>query len=130
MSWKTFKIELDGHDAFVATAASRAKARVEAFHSYREHHQAETFGAFVRRVRITVCETPANDGYDYVRRNYGVDPKVGQRVTLINEGRSSGQSGFVIYPGRSTASVHVVIDGRDFAVRVHPSNVELESKEP
>lgn len=130
MTWKTFKIELAGHEAYVATAASRAKARVQAFHSYREQYQCEKFGSFMRRIRITICETPQNDGYDYVRRNYGVDPKVGQRVTLINEGGSSGQSGFVIYPGLSTASVHVVIDGRDFAVRVHPMNVDLGDVTP
>ena len=130
MTWKAYKVELDGHEAYVGTAASRAKMRVNAFHSYREMYQCEKFGSFMRRIRITVCETPANDGYGYVRRNYGVDPKVGQRVTLINEGSSSGQGGFVIYPGRSTASVHVVIDGRDFAVRVHPTNVDLGVAEP
>lgn len=125
MTWRTYKIQLDGHDPYVMSAPSRSKARYHSFGSYREHYNGETFSNFMRRCRVTVCPTPANDGYDYVRRNYGVDPQVGQRASLINEGPSTGQAGVVIYPGPSTASVHVVIDGRDFPVRVHPMNVQL-----
>ncbi len=124
-TWRTFKVEVDGHDPFITSAPSRAKARLGSFDNYRELWPATRFGEFMRICRITVCPVPANDGYDYVRRNYGVDPKVGQRAALVNEGPSSGKAGVVIYPGLSTASVHIVLDGDDHPVRVHPMNVAL-----
>lgn len=124
MTWATYSITVDGHPPFVLGAASRGKALASAFASYTEHYRCK-FGEFLRICRVRRCEVPENDGYDYVRRVYDVHPTVGQRVTLINENSSTGEQGVVVYPGKSTASVHVVIDGRDFAVRVHPSNVQL-----
>jgi hypothetical protein len=125
MTWRCFEITVAGHEPFVMAGMTHGKVRAAAFDSYRECRYGAKFSDFMRLCKVRVCETPANDGYDYVRRNYGVDPKVGQRVELVNEGRTDSErvAGVVVYPGLSTASVHVVVDGRDFAVRVHPTNV-------
>lgn len=125
-AWRTYSIQVDGFPSYVMSAPSRAKARIESFQSYRECRHGVRFRDFIKLCRVVVCDPPADDGYDYVRRNYGVDPKIGQWVTLKNEGPSSGKGGVVTYPGLSTASVHVAMDGDDFTVRVHPMNVVLE----
>lgn len=130
MAWRTYEITVDGFPPFPMSAPTRSKARAEAYSRFSEPYPDVTFGDFVKACRVRVCAVPTNDGYDYVRRCYGVDPKIGQRVWLINEGPSTGQSGEVVYPGQSTASVHVVIDGRDFPVRVHPSNIAFEDPRP
>lgn len=124
MIWRTYSIIVEGYDPFTLSARSRSKARYDAFQRFREPYPDVTFGEFARRCRVLSCRVPADDGYGYVRRSYGVDPRVGDRVRLVNEGPSSGQEGIVIYPGRSTAHIHVVVDGRDFAVSVHPLNIE------
>jgi hypothetical protein len=122
--WRTYEVSVVGFDRFTVSSTSHSKARYEAFQRFSEPYPDVTFGQFARQCGVRVCDVPVRDGYDYVRRCYGVDPKVGQRVRLINENSSSGQEGVVVYPGTSTASVHVVVDGRDFAVRVHPMNIE------
>ena len=72
-------------------------------------------------------EPPKPDGYDYIRRAYGVDVRIGQKVSLRNESASwNGKIGEVMYPGRSTASVHVMMDGYDRPIIVHPSNIIQE----
>lgn len=125
MTWRTFEIRVEGFDPFVLTAPTRSKARYEAWQRFSEPYPDVTFGQFARKCRVVACAAPPNDGYDYVRRTYGVSPRLGQRARLINEGSSSGMEGQIVYPGRSTASVHMVMDGRSFTTRVHPLNVEL-----
>lgn len=120
----TFSVTVDGWPPFVMGGASHGAVRASAYSSYAECRQV-TFKDFLRIVRVRRCPVPDNDGYDYVRRAYGVDPKVGQRCRLVNEGPSTGEVGEIIYPGLTTASIHVIVDGRTFAVRVHPMNVEL-----
>jgi hypothetical protein len=125
MNWRTYEISVDGFPPFVLSAMTRSKARAEAYSRYLTYDDRAKFGDFVKACRVRTCPVPAADGYDYIRRAYGVDPKVGQRVRLVNEGAASGEEGVVIYPGQSTAHVRVVLDGRDFPVSVHPSSVEL-----
>jgi hypothetical protein len=127
--WKTYAVTVANFGPTTLAAPSRSKARYDAFTSYRECYTV-SFRDFLAMCSVRACPVPAHDGYDYVRRNYDVDPTVGQRVWLINEGSSSGQSGFVVYPGQSTASVHVVIDGRNFPVRVHPTNISFSPPSP
>lgn len=125
MNWRTFSIEVPGFDAFTLSAPTRSKARYEAFQRFRDPYPDVSFGEFTRKCRVSSCPAPEDDGYDYVRRNYGVSPRIGQRARLIHEGASSGKEGQVIYPGRSTASVIMVLDGQSYPVCVHPLNVEL-----
>lgn len=124
MTWRTFEISVEGFDPFTLAAPSRSKARYEAWQRYREPYPDITFGEFARRCRVRGCDVPARDGYDYVRRNYGVDVRPGVRVRLQNEGpRFNGREESVIYPGQSTAHVHLVLDGEKHVSRVHPLNV-------
>lgn len=127
MTWRTFEIQVEGFPPFIRSASSRSKARYDAWQDFREPYPDVSFGDFARKCRVRGCANPADDGYGYVRRSYGVDPAIGQRGRLINEGRSSGKEGVIVYPGRSTASILMVIDGQTCPVRVHPLNVELLS---
>ena len=125
MGWRTYEITVAGFPPFALSAASCSKAMASAFSSYLNYDDRAKFGDFLKLARVRACPVPEADGYDYVRRAYGVDPTVGQRVRLKNEGPATGEEGVVIYPGQHTAHVRVVIDGRDFPVSVHPNNVEL-----
>lgn len=127
-AWRTFDVTVHGFPAIPYSAPTRGKAIAAAFRDYGVLDDRITFGGFMKIARARVRkESPTPDGYDYVRRAYGVSPCIGQRCRLRDEGPSTGLEGEVVYPGRSTVHVHVVIDGRDYAVMVHPTNVELLS---
>lgn len=119
----TYEVSVQGFPPVTYSALSPAKARTEAWRSFTSAYDC-TFKDFLRISRVRTCAAPHADGYDYVRRNYGVDVKIGDRVRLINEGSSSGLEGEVAYPGQSTAHVHVLIDGRDYITTVHPESIE------
>lgn len=128
MAWRTYAVQVDGFPPFVMSAPSRGKARAESYRSWREARPRARFGDFLQRSRVVACEPPADDGYDYVRRYYGVDPRIGDRVYVLgSKGRSNAKHGVVTYPGLTTASVHVAFDGHDFAMRVHPSEIRFEA---
>lgn len=126
---KTYAVSVDGFPPAVYSAKSPAAARAEAWRNYSECRDC-TFREFLRISRVRVCPVPDDDGYSYVRRAYGVDPKIGGRVRLVNEGPSTGLEGTVAYPGRSTAHVHVLLDGRDHVVSVHPLSIEAITSTP
>lgn len=112
-----------GQHAATYSAKSPAAARADAWRNFTSAFDC-TFKDFLRISRVRACPVPADDGYSYVRRNYGVDPKIGSRVRLVNEGPMSGIEGEVLYPGPSTAHVHVLLDGRKDRSIVHPSNIQ------
>lgn len=112
-----------GYADHTYSAKTPAKARAEAWRDYTSAWDC-TFKEFLKISRVRVCPVPADDGYGYVRRNYSVNPKIGSRIRLINEGQSTGLEGEVVYPGPSTAHVHVMLDGRNHVVTVHPLNFE------
>lgn len=53
--------------------------------------------------------------YDYIRRTYGVDPKVGQAITM------DGKLGTIIRPQGDPAYLRVRFEGQKHAVNVHPT---------
>jgi hypothetical protein len=53
--------------------------------------------------------------YDYIRRTYGVDPKVGQRITM------SGKPGVIVRPQGDPQYLAVRFDGQKHASPVHPT---------
>lgn len=112
-----------GQHTATYSAKSPASARAAAWRDFTSAFDC-TFKDFLRISTVRACPVPKDDGYSYVRRNYGVDPKIGGRVRLINEGSSTGLEGEVLYPGPSTAHVHVLIDGRDHRCIVHPDNIQ------
>jgi hypothetical protein len=62
--------------------------------------------------------------YDYIRRTYGVDPKVGQRITM------DGWPGTIIRPQGDPAHLRVRFDGKKSIDIVHPTwKVDYSPKE-
>ena len=124
--WPIFQVEVYPFEPFLYTAPTRDKARWRAWEAFSGVYHSETFAGWLARgVTVRRLEKPpAEDGYDYVRAYYGVSPRIGERMRLVNEGSSSGREVTVVYPGKSTASIHCVYDGQDRAMLVHPSDVE------
>lgn len=73
--------------------------------------------------KVRLAEAPKQDGYSYVRRAYGLDVKVGQRVLINDEPHLRDAPGIVLYPGRSTAHVSVLLDDGEWLTHVHPASV-------
>lgn len=62
--------------------------------------------------------------YDYVKRAYGVDPKVGQRVRM-NEGCEPRKEGVIAPESPSHGHyVQVRFDGQNFASNCHPTSID------
>ena len=124
MTLRLYSVELQGLGACSpVNARSPAAAKAEVWRS--DVFRDMTFGDFLThyRPKVRLAAVPAPDGYDYVRRAYGLDVKVGQRV-LVNDGPGLRDAlGTVLYPGRSTAHVIVALDGWAQPARVHPSSV-------
>lgn len=118
-----YAVTVQGFGPRTYAALSPAAARAEAWRDYTSAYEC-SFREFLERSTVHRCDAPEDDGYGYVRRAYGVDPKLGERVRLINEGSSTGLEGEICYPGQSTAHVIVLIDGRKHPVAVHPTNIE------
>lgn len=126
MAFPMYEVTVEGFPPVLYAAATPAKARTRAWHAYTSAYEC-SFRDFLKISTLRRCGIPEDDGY--VRRNYGIDVRIGQRVRLKEEGRLSRQCGEVIYPGRSTAHVHVVLDGDDHPVIVHPANVDQAQSE-
>ena len=122
-AWKIYDITVSGYGTAPVTAPSRGRALSTTWNS--DAFNAISFGEFLKIARARVRTTPPEpDGYAYVRTAYGVDIHIGQTVTLRNEGaRWNRREGVVLYPGPSTASVHVLFDGVDRPIIVHPSSI-------
>ncbi|MFN3675440.1 MAG: hypothetical protein ACK4TC_05620 [Sphingomonas pseudosanguinis] len=125
--WPLFQVTVEGYDPFIVAARSRSAARYSAFLDWTDGK----FGDFLRRVSIrrALPTCIVVDPYDYVRRNYGRDIRHGTRVTITGEGPGlEGAKGTVIHPGRdSTAYAHVVLDGANHAVTIHPLSIIVEA---
>lgn len=123
--WPFWQIEVQGHPPYVIQARSRGAAFSDAFRSYSECRDV-TFRGFLRIARVRPAAPPVDDGYGYVRRTYGINPKVGQRLTLRGDQVNPDKLGTVLHPNRGTTCyVHLVIDGHKFGVVAHPMEVIL-----
>ena len=108
------------------TAPTASKARYRAYQDFSASfdYSFREFMAFPLSVRKAEPPAKPDDGYDYVRRNYGVDPTIGGLVRIKNEGPSwNGKVVEVIYPGVSTAHVVALADGRE--LHFHPDSCEV-----
>ena len=128
VGWKLYEVTV-AYDGYSATstysAASRSRAVYQAFLDYSDAWTI-TFRWFLGVARVRRVQIAADDGYSYVRRAYGVDPKIGATVELVNEGTWSGRRGEIVHPGsRSTAYVHVAFPGIKHALSCHPSSVRI-----
>lgn len=123
MGWKLYDVTVQGYGTEVMTARSASAVRAAAWRSDAFRHI--SFGDFMGMCRVKARTEPlASDGYDYVRSHYGVNPQVGQRVRLpATCGGEPDREGAVVYPGQSTACIHVLVDGRNHSSLFHPSDV-------
>lgn len=119
---RIYEVAVPGYGAAWISAKSSAAARYKAF-------DCDAFGLMsfkdflklgVTARLLSYTPGPGEDGYDYVRQEYGVDVRIGQVVRLK---RSGGQTGQVVYPGATSAYVRVALGDR--TVNVHPSEVEI-----
>jgi hypothetical protein len=75
---------------------------------------------------VTGRQPPARPSYDYVRRAYGVDPKVGARVRHT----VTGKAGTIARENQSSGHyVQVLFDGKGFAMPCHPTELDYSPKE-
>jgi hypothetical protein len=127
-SWGVFDVQVGAWPPSIYTGRTAATARWAAFENYRSVYCETSFREFLHLgVRVTRrAAPPVPDGYDYIRRAYGIEVAIGNRVRLRDEGTLSGCTGRVIYPGPNTAYVHVLLDGENRVSRVHPSSIEPE----
>ncbi|MGU3417694.1 hypothetical protein [Methylobacterium sp. D54C] len=104
------------------SARSSAAAR---YRAYLDADLSMPFSEYLRAASVRLSsDAPADDGYGYIRQAYKVDPRIGQRVTLRNEGKDwEGREGEIVYPGTSRQYVHVMFDDLDNPVVVHPLSV-------
>lgn len=130
--WPIFDVTVDGFPSFPITARSRGKALAAALSSYQNYDDRMGMRGFMSIARVRRRREPLQvDGYDYVRRAYGLKLQIGQQGTLCREGPGfNGRRVTVLYPNRqSTAHVHVVDEtGRRFIV--HPFSILLDGVEP
>lgn len=126
--WNLYEVTVAAGD-YVATstlsAATRSRAVYQAFLDYSDVWTISfrDFLPLVRARRISAC---ADDGYGYVRRAYGVNPRIGAVVEMVNEGDWSGRRGQIVHPGKSTtAYVHVAFAGIRHALACHPNSIRI-----
>jgi len=128
LGWKLYEVTISWgpHTATeVRSAPTRGKAIYQAYLSFSDAWDC-TFRQFLKLVRVRRVPSVADDGYGYVRRAYGFDPKIGATVELINEGDWTGKRGEIVHPGKSTtAHVHVAFPGIGHALICHPHNVRF-----
>jgi hypothetical protein len=126
--WRLFDVTVEGYDPFTVSARSRGAALYDKWIDFSDVWPDCTFRQWLDLARVRRAEHAIGpDAYDYVRRNYCRDICHGTRVTITGEGRDlEGRAGTVVHPGRtSTSYAHVVLDGDEHAIIVHPYSVVL-----
>ncbi|WP_294355846.1 hypothetical protein [uncultured Sphingomonas sp.] len=126
--WPLFEVTVEGYDPFTVSARSRGAAIYDKWLSFRDVWPDCTFRHWLNLARVRRASRAIGpDPYDYVRRNYDRAIGHGTRVAITGEGRDlEGRVGTLVHPGRtSTAYAHVVLDGDDHAIIVHPLSVVL-----
>lgn len=108
-TWRTYAVSLFNRPAVTIAARSRSAARWEAISRAREVWDFDVRDA-LRSARVTPCGAPEVDGYDYVRRAYGVPVRLGAQVRDLTPG-GRADVGAVVYPNKtSTAYIYAAPD--------------------
>lgn len=119
--WPLFEVTVRGFPPHTVAARSRSAASYQSFLSFTDVYECK-FRDWLRMTTVRKMAAAPVDSYAYVRRNYDRDLRHGTRVTITGEGADlEGRAGTVIHPGReSTSYAHVVLDGDDYSIIVHP----------
>ncbi|MBD2745915.1 hypothetical protein IC232_04300 [Microvirga sp. BT688] len=124
-TWKLYSVSVPGFGREIIHALSKQDA-------LREARNCEAFGSMTltrfRQIATAYMlrEPLEDDGYDYIRQQYGLDVRVSRRCWIQDQKSSSyGKSGTILYAGRSTSHVRVALDGSDTPLNFHPLDVSL-----
>lgn len=122
-----FEVSVQGFDPSVVSARSRGAALYASFLNFREPYPDCTFRRFLDVTKVRRVSRAPGDPYAYVRRNYDRDLWHGTRVSIQAKGPElDGRTCTVVHPGRdSTAYAHVVVDGTNYPIIVHPLNTVI-----
>lgn len=120
----TYEASVHGYGSAYFWGETAGQARAEAWRAFQCACEC-SFKEFLKKSYIAKVELPPRMGYAYVRRVYGVDAQAGMKATLRNEGTWDGTIGEIVYPGESTAHVHVKVEDVKHPLIVHPDNVVL-----
>ena len=120
---KTYEVTVSGFPPVTYSARNPSHARANAWRDYTSAYNCP-FKDFLRISSVRRCAVPEDDGYAYVRRAYGVKLAIGQRVRLKNEWKMTGKCGTILYPGKHSAHVAILLDGNTIPLLVHPNNFE------
>lgn len=119
---KHFEVEAGGYPPHSVTALTASKARMQVFRIHQDAFGC-TFREFLaHRVKVRrAADAPLEPHvYSYIRRCYGLDVRVGQRVL------ADGKPGEVALPGNGPY-VYVLRDGEGQVFPYHPNEVAKEA---
>lgn len=72
---------------------------------------------------------PKEEPYAYVKRFYGVNPRIGGRVVMIGgPAKDRAKTGVIVRKRAYDHYVHVKFDGSKFDVPVHPLDLTYEDE--
>ena len=124
-TWKLYSVSVPGFGRVIIHALSKQAA-------LREARNCEAFGSMpLARFRqianaYRLTEPLGNDGYEYIRSQYNLDIRVMRRCWVQDQNSTHfGKSGTVLYLGRSTGHVRVVLDDTDVPLTFHPMHLSL-----
>ena len=122
--WKLWRVHVPGFDPGLYTGLDADSVLRSAYNFSLVADNSRTLDEFREVARVIPFEEyPNPDGYEYIRKHYGLDVRIGQLV-----GTRDGRSGFVTYPGASSAYVLVgAVDGSEWPMRFHPGDVVIET---
>lgn len=105
----------------VYSARTPVEARYQAWLDFSDVFSGVKFREFLSISEVRVSAEPLrSDGYEYIRKAYGVDPRVGQRVEFGRPGEEP-KRGTILYPS-ATSSAYLIIglDGKRGRYPFHP----------
>ena len=124
-TWKLYSVSIPGFGREIVHALSKQAA-------LREARNCEAFCSMTltqfRQIAIAylIREPLAEDGYEYIRRQYGVEVRVHRRC-WVKDTKSPhyGKIGSVLYAGRSANRVRIVVEGNDNPLHFHPTEIGM-----
>jgi hypothetical protein len=125
-NWKLYSVSVPGFGREIIHALSKQAALREAKNC--EAFGSMSFAQFRQIVTAYMLKEPlTDDGYGYIRSQYGVEVRV-HRGCWVKDPKSShyGKVGNVLYAGRSANHVRVALLGHDTPLNFHPLDIGMD----